>query len=159
MAQLKYSGVGSRDTPENVLKIMELHGEIFASRGWLLRSGAAEGADQAFERGCDKVAGSKKEIFLPWYRFNNHTSKLNTVCDTARTMASKIHPAWENCSESARKMHGRNIYQVLGRNMDDPVDLIICWTKGGKEIGGTATAIRLAKFLGIDVLNLGELDL
>jgi len=29
-----------------------------------LRSGSAEGADQAFERGADKVKG-KKEIYLP----------------------------------------------------------------------------------------------
>ncbi|GAG46694.1 unnamed protein product, partial [marine sediment metagenome] len=35
-----------------------------------------------------------------------------------------------------------------------PVDFIICWTPGGREVGGTAQAIRIAKANHIKVFNL-----
>lgn len=33
---------------------------------------------------------------------------------------------------------------------------IICWTPSGKEVGGTAMAIKLAKKRGITVINLAN---
>jgi len=60
-----YAGIGSRKTPEGILKIFEYLGGYFAARSVLLRSGAAAGADSAFERGCDRLRGPK-EIYLPW---------------------------------------------------------------------------------------------
>jgi tRNA A37 N6-isopentenylltransferase MiaA len=34
------------------------------------------------------------------------------------------------------------------------VQKVICWTPGGKTVGGTATAIRLAERNQIEVINL-----
>ena len=42
-----YTGIGSRETPEEVLKDMKKLGYILAENGWSLRSGHAPGADQA----------------------------------------------------------------------------------------------------------------
>lgn len=67
------TGIGSRDTPKDVLTLMtnlmyELHLD-----GWKLRSGGASGADDAFERGVLKHTGKideeYAEIFLPWNNF------------------------------------------------------------------------------------------
>jgi len=48
-----YAGIGSRSTPDNVLGIMEKLGIVLAKKGFILRSGGADGADKAFEKGCD----------------------------------------------------------------------------------------------------------
>lgn len=52
-------------------------------------------------------------------------------------------------------------YQVFGRNLDEPVDFVICWTKDGKEghgserpCGGTGQAVEMASLKGIPVINL-----
>ena len=158
-----YAGVGSRKTSPEALLIMEALGERFAREGWLLRSGAAQGADQAFERGCDLAAG-KKEIWLPWADFGRSKSRnILTAIEkhhqvAAGLIASEIHPAWSNCSAAARLLHTRNILQVLGADLTAPAALTICWTEGGKTIGGTATAILLSEKHGIPVVNLASQD-
>lgn len=109
--------------------------------GYLLRSGDAVGADRAFAEG----AGSAKQIFLP-----------HDATDAAMKIAASVHPAWELCSDIAKRLHGRNAFQVLGKTLDDPSKFVICWTANGQAIGGTATAIRIAELHGIPVFNLHD---
>jgi predicted Rossmann fold nucleotide-binding protein DprA/Smf involved in DNA uptake len=59
-----YAGIGSRQTPEDVLKIMKTIGSFMVHKDYILRSGAADGADTAFEQGCDAENGKKKFICL-----------------------------------------------------------------------------------------------
>ncbi len=157
---MKYCGVGSREAPVNILAKMREIAKYLAQHNWILRSGGADGADTAFESGCDEISG-EKEIFLPWKGFNNSTSNLYTITQAAFDLAGTIHPAWDKCSQGAKKLHARNCFQVLGENLNDPVNLLICWTKNGKEIGGTATAIKIAKKHNIRIINLAieEIDI
>jgi hypothetical protein len=153
----KYAGIGSRETPQDVLSKMSNIAEHLAKLGWLLRSGGADGADLAFEVGCDNAQG-QKEIFLPWKEFNKSASVLYTPSKDAFILASTIHPAWNNLSYGARKLHARNAHQVLGIELKDPVDIVVCWTQNGKEVGGTATALKLARQYKIRVINLAVED-
>ncbi len=159
-----YTGVGSRQTPQPVLEQMEALAACLARAGFVLRSGGAEGADTAFERGARGVAGSQMQIYLPWRRFNGNPSPLYTVDRRALDVASRTHPAWHRLSQAARKLHGRNCYQVLGLNLDAPSLFLACWTADGCEsartrsasTGGTGTAIELAERHGVPVFNLGR---
>ena len=63
-----WTGVGSRATPADVLTVMERFAGVMARQGYTLRSGHAEGADRAFERGA-YVAGGKADVYLPWANF------------------------------------------------------------------------------------------
>jgi hypothetical protein len=148
----KFCGVGSRETPINILSQMTSIAVYLANNGWLLRSGGADGADKAFENGCDKASG-KKEIYLPWRGFNGSISTLFPT-KKAFELAATIHPAWNRCSPAARKLHARNTQQVLGMELNDPADLVICWTKNGKDVGGTATALKLSRMNNIRIINL-----
>lgn len=148
----KYCGIGSRQSPPDILKKMAEIAEHLA-HNWLLRSGGADGADLAFENGCDKANG-QKEIFLPWKEFNKSASVLYTPSKDAFILASTIHPAWGRLSYGAKKLHARNTHQILGIGLNDPVGLVICWTPNGKDIGGTATALKLAKQYKIKTVNL-----
>ena len=57
---------------------------------------------------------------------------------------------------SHKALHSRNAMQVLGFDLDDPVDFVLCWTPGGNKLGGTATAIRIAEDHNVPVYNLGN---
>jgi len=171
-----YAGIGSRETPANVLEAMAEWAVRFARAGWLLRSGAAPGADTAFEEGA-RGAGGEVEVYLPWNGFERRiarpeagvidASKLPTA-QQARAMAAEHHPAWGRLRFGARTLHTRNMHQILGRNLDDPVDLVVCFATNPvcNELGhcvnakgGTGQAIRAAAALGIPVLNVALPDL
>ena len=79
------------------------------------------------------------------------------ISETER-IASEVHPAWDRCNEWARGMHSRNCHQILGCDLQSPVDAVVCWTPDGKIQGGTATAIRIALKYNIPVFNLGTKD-
>lgn len=153
---IRYAGVGSRETPREVLTLMADLAQDLAKEGWVLRSGGADGADSAFEWGCDLKRG-EKEIILPWPMFNGNLSPLilpreGEVLERA-TLIAQQHNYWPALTLPARKLHTRNVLQVMGVTLDEPADCVICWTKGGKVVGGTATAIKVAKSLGIPVFN------
>ena len=159
-----YTGVGSRETPERVLEQMRAIAVALAQAGFTLRSGGAEGADTAFEQGARSVEGARMDIYLPWRGFNGNPSPLYTVDQRALDVARRVHPAWHRLSPAARKLHGRNCYQVLGLSLDTPSRLLVCWTSDGCEsartrsakTGGTGTAIELAERHGVPVFNLGK---
>jgi hypothetical protein len=147
-----YAGIGSRNSPPDILAEMTRIGKLMAEKGWLLRSGSSIGCDVFFEQGCDSANGLK-EIYLPWKRFNNSTSLL-IPSPEAFVLAATIHPAWNNLTQGGKKLHARNCCQVLGLDLESPAQLIICWTKDGKEVGGSATALKLARQHNIRIINL-----
>lgn len=150
-----YAGIGSRETPEDVQNSFTRIADYLARKGYVLRSGGADGADLAFERGCDYTR-SKKEIYLPWRGFNGSDSS-RVVCDPlAFEIAEKYHPYYSNLKDGAKKLQARNSHQVLGEDLKTPSSFIICWTKGGKSVGGTAQAIRIATDYDIPVFNAGS---
>lgn len=157
-----YCGIGSRSTPGMVIPRMVMYAKVFATLGLILRSGGADGADSAFEFGCDNSKG-KKEIYLPWRLFNGNQSSFYTVSPDALTMARDVYGSrWKFLSEGAKKLMARNMYQVLGQTLDTPVKFVLCWTKDGctdkdqrtRDTGGTGQAIACATMHNIPVFNL-----
>ena len=160
-----YAGIGSRKTPEAVLETMERIGRTMARLGWTLRSGAADGADTAFEAGAEQERGAR-EIWLPWPGFNGRTAdgatiRVGTSSQANRDLARQSHPAWHALRDAVQKLMVRNVHQVLGPEpgSSPPSDVVICWTPDGAGEGGTGMAIRLAERHGIPVVDLGTRDL
>ena len=137
-----YAGIGSRTTPENTLEFITKIARILDRQGYTLRSGGAKGADSAFASGA-----SKKEIFRPKH-----------ATPEAIKIAMEIHPAPHNCNDYVQQLHGRNVMIVLGKDLITPVEFVMCWTPGGKTIGGTGLGLRLAEREGIRVYNLFDKD-
>ena len=146
-----YAGIGSRKTPEDILKKMRVLGFVFAEAGYILRSGGADGADTAFEQGC-RAADGKREIFLPWKDFNKNGSELFPPSPAAFDMAKQFHPAWDKLSTAGKKLHARNSHQVMGRDLTTPVSFVLCYAEGG----GTEQAIRIATAAKIPVINMAK---
>jgi len=163
-----YAGIGSRETPPDMLVMIEDVAEALARMGWGLRSGGARGADSAFEAGAGRVDGPM-EIFLPTAKRDAphgiDASALPVAGDALR-LAQSLHPAWQRLDTYGQRLMARNVNQVLGPGLDDPVKFVLCWSKGSRRregrvvdvVGGTGLAVRLAASRGIEVFNLHERD-
>lgn len=163
-----YTGIGSRSTPVVILNLMAQLGRMLSKQNYILRSGHADGADQAFERGVDF---DKMQIFLPWPTFNNPPRYSALVDEEPRgfidtqgmhcekeaaEIAEKFHPNWGACSRGARSLHTRNVYQVLGHDLKTPSKFVICWTPGASRGGGTGQALRIAEDRKIPIFDLAD---
>lgn len=153
-----YAGIGSRETPNNVLEVFEKLGATLSKEyGFILRSGGADGADKAFEKGVDIVNG-KKEIYLPWNGFNNSTSSLIVSEKEAFDIAAKYHPYWYNLRDGAKKLQARNSHQILGMDLKTLSSFVVCYTKNGDGSGGTGQSIRIAKAYKIPIFDAGSYE-
>lgn len=150
-----YAGIGARNTPTDILSMMQDIAFSMTEMSWTLRSGAAHGADTAFENGA-KHGNGRREIFLPWPSFNGHSSRLEPKLG-AWKVAEKYHPSWDKLSQGAKRMMARNANQIMGVGMNDPVKFVCCWTPNGAVIGVTGQALRHAMDLDIPIINLGSM--
>ncbi len=178
MGKICYTGIGARKTPGKMVDFHEispmarlrLWGYNLAILGFTLRSGAADGADYAFENGCD-IGKGDKEIYLPWLAFNGSESDLYYIPPEAFEIAGDIYGAtWRYQKQATRKFMARNMMQVMGLGLDEPSKFILCWTPDGcntkatrtKDTGGTGQAIAYADEMDIPIFNFknknGEQD-
>lgn len=163
-----YAGVGSRGTDVDTLARMRGFAVELARRGYGLRSGAAEGADAAFEAGA-RAAGGARAIYLPWAGFNQHAtgsivSQLPHYAH-AREIAQRFHPGWRWLSQGAQKLHARNVMQVLGDTLTTPAAFVLMaapalrFDTSGRITdcqGGTGMAVRIATAYAVPVYALNH---
>lgn len=160
-----YGGIGSRESPPEIMATMTMIASKLEERGYILRSGGAEGADQAFEDGIKDH--SNMRIFLPFDGFNNkfhgfgYISKYSEInVDNAHNAVVTYHPIGRSLKGKTYKLMARNYHQVCGIDGEKNSEFIICWTPDGatkkttRNTGGTGQAIRIATALGIPVYNL-----
>lgn len=159
-----YAGIGSRETPNSILVAFEQLGRELIPLGGILRSGRADGADAAFERGC--IAGNgPSEIFIPWAGFPKNSNLVNRpayifdrleYAQQQQALASidVYHPAPDRLSPGSRKLMARNYCQIHGPSVSSPLtNLVICYTRDGQPSGGTGQALRMAADAGIAIIN------
>jgi hypothetical protein len=156
------AGIGSRATPPAMLTQMTRAAQWLATNGWVLRTGMAPGADQAFYRGA--AAHGQLELYLPWPAFEAGACSqdagpaqllLGEPTTAAYELAARFHPAWDRLTPGARAMHARNCHQVFGADLTTPARLLLCWTPDGsldghgRRASGTGQALRIAHHHGI----------
>lgn len=152
------TGVGSRSTPIEIMKEMTKIGEWCLDNNIWVRSGHAEGADWAFELGSQE----KCIAYIPWASFNAHLksrAKIRVLTDKEISMqtnlVNEIHPSPGRLSNGAFRLMRRNVCQIMGETTQSPLtNAVICWTEGGKLLGGTAFAMRLATKFNIPIFNM-----
>jgi hypothetical protein len=167
-----YAGIGSRTIPDDISKTMTSIAGKLECMGYTLRSGNAEGADQAFAKG---VKGCDAQIWLPWNNFNKkfkdshpqHTYRiLSDYDEEAFKSVVKFHPRGSYIINKEGKpnvpdgyFHARNYRQICGYVNNEPdSSFVICWTHDGTDVGGTGQAMRIAKSRNIPIYNLYHLS-
>ena len=187
MTSNSYTGVGSRETPPDVLILMRRIGYVMAMKGISLRTGEADGADSAFYKGVVDAydlhrVKFENEVFVAgppksFHYVNDVVDIFNGASafdasiplEKFRETAVRIRGSWDDLSYFGAKCHIRNVAQVLGANGNSPSRGLICWAKPVNTIkvtdskmryvvGGTNTAYCTAILHNIPVYNLHELE-
>lgn len=162
----RIAGIGTRDLADAQIDIVEKLGEWIVRCGHELHSGNAQGSDQAFARGGNRVDPTKVHLHLPWLSYERQAIVLGNHVDILASLdwriqsryldfAAQHHPAWERVSKGGRMLHARNgriIYPDLLLNR--PVDLVIAWPSGKIGGGGTGQGMRMAEAGRIPLLDL-----
>ena len=147
-----YTGIGSRRAPSDVLAIMTTLAGQAAMVGLILRSGAADGADTAFETGALRADGPA-EIYLPDTRFNGRTADARRYRYDAGALPEAMRLAerhwrsnvpWARLRPFTQRLMARNVHQVLGPDLASPSSIVLFWTPS-PETGGTTQALRIAR--------------
>ena len=173
-----YAGVGSRQTPPEILETMADIAQTLGDAGTALSTGGAHGADKAFETGALRTH-APITVHTPWPGYNGyrpgrdpetdidvvHPKPASTIQGHAYIdLAREHHPYWTRCSRGARALFLRNV-SVLAGALDDegetlPVRAVIAYTPNGlptgREAGGTGHTLRTAAALGIPCVNLSR---
>jgi hypothetical protein len=147
---MTYAGIGSRQTPPEVLTQMTEIAKELQSKGYTLNTGKTfggkeEGADAAFSRGT-----TNKNLFAPEQAGQKEVA-----------IAKEIHPNPDALTQGAMKLMARNTNQVFGKNLDTPVDFVLFYAKETRSIrpeGGTGQAVEMARLKGIPTINMANTD-
>ncbi len=142
---MKYAGIGTRKAPQLVLDEIEKRAKALAAAGYTVRSGDATGPDKWFEH----YGRPNVEIFTAFDAYDN---------PAWYEMARKYHRRFDEQTGFVQRLLSRNTAIILGRNHDDPVDFVLCWTPNGNIVGGTGHSIRIALAHNIPVYNLGGVN-
>lgn len=163
-----YTGIGSRETPDEICVLMSRLGCVMAENGFVLRSGGAKGADESFELGCkaSNVVPLPMEIYLPWDGFNSkmkdnvnyiHVPDDEPSYIEAMEIMSGVLPHWSNLKPQHIPLHTRNVFQVLGRELDKPSSMVFYYSEprnNHQVAGGTNGAVQVAHMNRIPTFNL-----
>ena len=158
--------VGSRQTPDDQAIILRNYAERLLRKGWTGRSGVSGSADMALNHAIYDY-DAPAEFYIPWEQFNGYShgdlsgrviypKRLGNDKEATR-MIMEVHRFWGMLTRGAKCLHVRNAYQVLGRDLASPSDVLICWApvnRNGAVQGGTATAYNLAMKHEIACFNL-----
>jgi len=151
----RYTGVGSRDLPDNIRDYIYTVAKRLESLGYTVSSGNSWGCDKAFTSMV-----KAKETYQPQpadgYYLDDGRPITKEAIAEVRSVLDTSH--WNNMNDYAKKLHSRNVYQVLGYDLKFPTEFMICYTKDGKDVGGTRTAILIARKHNIPIYNIGTQD-
>lgn len=128
-----------------------------------LRSGNAEGCDQAYAEGANHIDPTAVHLCLPWPNYErqavvagNHVHLLEDLDPThlqaLREEAARTHKRWSNLTQGTQKLHTRNGLII------ESCDLILALPNSSPWGGGTGQGMRIAEQRGIRVVNLTKLN-
>lgn len=110
-------------------------GKELSDLGWTYRGGYEEPGLMTMDIAVNK---DSREIFVPWQGFNKgrHKHEGVLVCHCLEThlsaieMAQQAYPTFKEETTEIQMYWVRNIYLLLGENLDKPTDLVIYYQDG-----------------------------
>lgn len=171
MTERFYTGIGSREAPLPILKRAQALGKELALKGFIGRSGKAEGMDEAFMKGFGEAGVGSFINYLPYPSFRDSLA-LPTGCrdiscypddvwKEAVMIARDVYgKGWFEITPGSRDLHTRNVFQVLGDDLQTPSEFVLYWAepKGRNAVkGGTNTAFQIANVFNVKTLKIGSL--
>ena len=171
VSTMTYAGIGSRQTPQEVLDKMTEVAKYLDGLGYTLQTGFTfknketnldeEGADKAFSD------GSKNKILFGPYGIRKtvkgivSADKYNeAVTEKSSAIVKEIHPAPDRLTPGAIKLMARNTNQIFGKELNSTVDFVLFYAEETsnplRPKGGTGQAVEMARRKGIPTINMAN---
>lgn len=177
---MRIAMTGSLNAPEKVLSTLSEIAFRLTSSGCLITSGFAEGAEQAAAAGA--VPG-RINLFLPWPKYNLHPGGPGVYIPPPEGRRERLafeqmlrgtqvisKPIWKAAMDEillrypsiadsfpgSRRLASRSYLQVLGEDLETPVDFLVCWApKDDNGVkGGGRYAYEIAMSRNIPCYNI-----
>jgi len=168
--------VGSRTLDPSALALLTAIGASLVTAGWIVHSGGAQGADQAFARGAAHALGTTVHpagglvIHLPWASYERAAADAAVRQSGGRALIDTqpfTPDEWRTAARAPRRPDRFNPYDVplladtlrilCPQDLADPVHLVIAYPSNGRDPGGdTDQAFRLAESFGIPLHDLRD---
>jgi hypothetical protein len=126
----------------------------FLSKDYIIKTGNAKGADQAYARGVNLIDPKRLYLYLPWKTYNlealvNGNAILYEPEKEWFNIAKETHLFWDSLGYGGKALHARNVGIV------ENVEFVIAFPNNSNG-GGTVMGMRLATKNNIPVYNLRE---
>lgn len=163
-----YAGIGTRAPTRQQGELCTKVGQLMATYGWVLHTGAAKGADQLFAEGA--LAGNGKVVLhLPWKKFEEEWVGDFLARAKWSVELRVVERSDHEAHELVRKLHGSpgslgKAFPLMSRNVRIVKPSIPCRfviaarSPYGEETGrgGTEFGCSLAIDLNIALLSIRE---
>lgn len=137
--------------------------DTISDSDYLIRTSGSRGLDSLIMN-----ASCKKEVFIPWQNFNGY--RTLSECDLVKVRCPVVTDESMKVLESSllgelkekyKKIDNRFIYGILGKNLADPVDLVIINNICSRELPTTSSALveRIAENEDIPTCNLNYMTI
>lgn len=166
MRFIRYAGIGPRDITEPVANVLTVIAQGLCDSNCWLHSGWGRGSDQAFAAGS---AINRQTQFIPWESFNdaNKIPQENlgehdpfmvvNHSEQSMRLASQYHPYWNRMHQNTKLLMSRNVFILLGADLQTPVDFVVFWQSLEDDqsvTSGTNHTRRMAQSFGIPLFNM-----
>jgi hypothetical protein len=152
-----YAGVGPSYVNVSDTRVIYDISSLLAYNNYTLRARTTKGIDSAFIEGCNEFNGKKdiiqvKENNTEYAEYKNEYAEYilqnNTVSDSKFDIFNKYIPNDSMVSHITKSSIIRVMQCVLGKDLDSPVDFLICSNRKSQTI--INVAIKIAKEYNID---------
>lgn len=123
------AGELSSDVREKLTEVAK----VLKTKGYRFRS-CADGKDQ-LNKDIIGLEGIKVDTYLPWKKFNldaTNTIRFNPT-EKAYSIAFNSHKVFMKLPPAVRAILSSQVHCLLGKECNDPVDLMITYTNCGSE--------------------------
>lgn len=142
--------IGSRRISQAQFDYIMKVAEAFVRRGYIVRTGCAEGVDHASMIGTRNIDPSKLNVYLPWSTYNKDFQEKTdkrfiynqSIHKEWAESVRRYHPNPQRLSNGAFSMHARNWGIIMH---EYPADVVVAMPANASDMGGTGQGIRIAR--------------
>lgn len=147
---------GTNKLPADIKeKILEIS-KILLTKGYKFRHYGA--ADDELQNEIVSLEMGTKETYLPWKKFNSNITKpyLSLGSGTAYGIAISNHKVFMKLPASVRAILANQVHVMLGKECDNPIDLLLAYTACGSEHIGKGMDYKVTGSLTFFLTVCGE---
>lgn len=152
------------DVKEKIIKVAR----ALILKGYTYRTSG--GANDTINAEVVAIENSNTEYYLPWKSYNKNAPKpvLRYPTELGYQFAFSNHKAFPKLPPAIRALLASHVHVLLGKECDNPLDLIIVYSPKGDEVinkdteyksaGNTVFPIKIASNCNISVFNIQRED-